>query len=104
MVLLEQVASGHVLSQPLYTWLSGEGWSLHVGFLADKPEPARVKLLDPKRSPPDEFEVKGREVYFHFPNGLGRSKLTNLWFDKELATLSTVRNWNTVLELSKRLG
>lgn len=78
--------------------------TLHVGFLADKPEPARVKLLDPKRSPPDEFEVKGREVYFHFPNGLGRSKLTNLWFDKELATLSTVRNWNTVLELSKRLG
>lgn len=82
----------------------GDVGTLHVGFLASTPEPARVKALDPKRSPPDEFEVKGREVYFHFPNGLGRSKLTNLWFDKELATLSTVRNWNTVLELAKRLG
>lgn len=77
--------------------------TLHVGFLADHPEPARVKALDPKRSPPDEFEVKGREVYFHFPNGLARSKLTNLWFDKELGTLSTVRNWNTVSELARRV-
>ena len=78
--------------------------TLHVGFLADVPEPARVKALDPARSPPDEFQVKGRELYLHFPNGLGRSKLTNAWFDKQLETLSTVRNWNTVLELTRRAG
>jgi uncharacterized protein (DUF1697 family) len=76
--------------------------TLHVGFLATVPEPARVKALDPARSPPDEFQVKGRELYLRFPNGLGRSKLTNAWFDRQLATLSTVRNWNTVLELSRR--
>ena len=46
--------------------------------------------------------VKGRELYLHFPKGLGRSKLTNAWFDKQLETLSTVRNWNTVLELARR--
>ena len=39
--------------------------------------PALVKALDPNRSPPDEFQVIGRELYLHFPNGLGRSKLTN---------------------------
>jgi uncharacterized protein (DUF1697 family) len=76
--------------------------TLHVGFLATAPEPARVKALDPARSPPDEFVVKGRELYLHFPKGLGRSKLTNAWFDKQLDTLSTVRNWNTVLELTRR--
>ena len=76
--------------------------TLHVGFLATVPEPARVKALDPARSPPDEFVVKGRELYLHFPKGLGRSKLTNAWFDSQLATLSTVRNWNTVLELTSR--
>ena len=78
--------------------------TLHVGFLAAKPEAARVNALDPKRSPPDEFQVMGREIYFHFPGGLGRSKLTNAWFDSQLKTVSTVRNWNTVLELAKRLG
>ena len=76
--------------------------TLHVGFLATVPEPSRVKALDPARSPPDEFMVKGRELYLHFPKGLGRSKLTNAWFDKQLETLSTVRNWNTVLELARR--
>jgi uncharacterized protein (DUF1697 family) len=77
--------------------------TLHVGFLAAKPQAARVKALDPARSPPDEFEVKGQEIYVHAPHGLGRTKLTNAWFDAQLATVSTVRNWNTVLELAKRL-
>ncbi len=77
--------------------------TLHVGFLLAVPDAARVKALDPARSPPDEFEVIGRELYLHFPRGLGRSKLTNAWFDSKLAGLSTIRNWNTVLELTRRL-
>jgi uncharacterized protein (DUF1697 family) len=76
--------------------------TLHVAFLAAAPEAAKVKALDPARSPPDEFQVKGRELFLHFPNGVGRSKLTNAWFDAQLGTLSTLRNWNTVLELAKR--
>jgi uncharacterized protein (DUF1697 family) len=73
--------------------------SLHVVFLADEPPPARVATLDPSRSPPDELVVRGREVYLRCPNGLGRSKLTNAWFDSKLATTSTIRNWRTVLKL-----
>src|SRR4029077_16871094 len=34
---------------------------LHVAFLADLPSPDRVAALDPERSPPDRFEVRGRE-------------------------------------------
>ena len=77
--------------------------TLHVGFLLAVPEAARVKALDPNRSPPDEFLVKGRELYLHTPNGLGRTKLSNAWFDSKLGVVSTVRNWNTVLELAQRL-
>lgn len=72
---------------------------LHVAFLADRPAAARVKALDPDRSPPDEFQVRGREVYLLCPNGYGRSKLTNGYFDSTLSTKSTVRNWRTVLKL-----
>ena len=72
---------------------------LHVVFLADEPDAERVEALDPDRSPPDEFTVRGREVYLHCPNGMARSKLTNSYFDSTLSTVSTMRNWKTVGKL-----
>jgi uncharacterized protein (DUF1697 family) len=78
--------------------------SLHVMFLADRPSPARVATLDPRRSPPDEFVVVGREIYLRCPNGVGRSKLTNAYFDSKLATTSTMRNWRTVVKLVEMTG
>jgi NADH-quinone oxidoreductase subunit L len=36
LVLLKEVASGHSFSGELYTWLAGQGWSIHVGFLVDR--------------------------------------------------------------------
>jgi uncharacterized protein (DUF1697 family) len=71
----------------------------HVVFLAVEPAPARIAQLDPNRSAPDQFTVAGREIYLHMPNGMGRTKLTNAWFDSKLKTVSTVRNWRTVLKL-----
>ncbi len=73
--------------------------ALHVAFLADLPQKRRVAALDPERSPGDSFEVRGREIYLHLPNGVARTKLTNDYFDSTLATTSTVRNWRTVLKL-----
>jgi uncharacterized protein (DUF1697 family) len=78
--------------------------ALHVLFLADRPSAAHVAELDPHRSPPDEFQVRGREVYFRCPNGVARSKLTNAYFDSKLATTSTLRNWRTVLKLVELSG
>ena len=78
--------------------------ALHVMFLADRPAPARVLALDPKRSPPDEFAVRDKEIYLRLPNGAGRSKLTNDYFDRALATTSTSRNWRTVLKLVELCG
>ena len=72
---------------------------LHVVFLADLPDAAEVDTLDPNRSPPDEFAARGREIYLHCPEGLARTKLTNSYFDSKLTTISTVRNWKTVLKL-----
>ena len=69
---------------------------LHVLFLADAADPARIRNLDPDRSPPDQFEVRGQEIYLRLPNGAGRSKLTNQYFDSKLATVTTGRNWRTV--------
>jgi len=77
---------------------------LYVGFLAGVPAPQAVKKLDPRRSPPDRFQVIGREVYLLLPNGVGRSKLTNAWFDRALETVCTIRNWRTVKQLLAMCG
>jgi uncharacterized protein (DUF1697 family) len=72
---------------------------LHVMFLADAPDATRIRTLDPDRSPPDTYQVRGKEVYLRLPNGAGRSKLSNQYFDSKLATVSTARNWRTVTAL-----
>jgi uncharacterized protein (DUF1697 family) len=71
---------------------------LHVGYFASTPAASAVAELDPKRFAPDVFAIRGREVYFHYPNGMGRSKLTLAYF-KRLGTECTVRNWNTLQAL-----
>jgi uncharacterized protein (DUF1697 family) len=77
---------------------------LHVGFMASTPTAAHVAGLDPRRSPPDEFVVNGSEVYFRFPKGVGKTKLTVVYFDSKLATTITLRNWRTLGALMELLG
>lgn len=72
---------------------------LHVVFLREQPSAARVKALDPARSPGDELRVRGREVYPWLPTGVARTKLTVPWLDAEFATTATQRNWRTVRAL-----
>ena len=87
---LRKVAEGN-------PFIKCEAETLHVAFLADLPGKEPVRSLEPK--PPDEFAVIGREIYLRCPNGYGKTKLTNAWFDSRLKTISTVRNWRTVLKL-----
>jgi uncharacterized protein (DUF1697 family) len=77
---------------------------LHVYFLAGRPDAAEVAALDASRSAPDAFAVVGREVYLQLPNGMARTKLTNAYFDSKLRTVSTARNWRTVLKLAELLN
>jgi uncharacterized protein (DUF1697 family) len=73
--------------------------TLHVYFLLDLPSAAATEALDPQRSAPDRFQVSGREIYLHLPNGMGRSKLTSTYFDSKLKTVASARNWATVCKL-----
>ena len=88
-----------VASNPFDT--SGDPRFLHVAFLEDTPGAEAVSRLDPQRSPPDAFAVRGRNVHLHYPNGVARSKLTNGYLAAQLQTASTMRNWRTVLSLLK---
>ena len=77
--------------------------ALHVYFLANSANARAIAGLDPARSAPDAFHVRGQEIYLHLPNGMGRTKLTNAYFDSKLSTTCTARNWATVLKLSEMM-
>ncbi|HEU0246772.1 MAG TPA: DUF1697 domain-containing protein [Gaiellaceae bacterium] len=72
---------------------------LHVVFLDRAPAASAAAELDPERSPPDEFALKGRDLFLHLPNGAGRSKLTLDYLERVLGVRGTQRNWKTLLEL-----
>jgi uncharacterized protein (DUF1697 family) len=91
---LKAVVRGHPFWKP-----NLDAKTLHVAFLADAPPAERVAALDHRRSPPDDFVVRGREIYLRFPNGVARSRLTNAYFDGKLATVSTLRGLGTVEKL-----
>lgn len=80
-------------------FLEADAGSLFVMFLADVPDRGRVADLDPERSPGDAYEVRGRDVFLRLSNGVADTKLTNAYFDSKLGTVSTGRNWRTVLKL-----
>ena len=86
-----------------YLALGAPEESLHVMFLTGIPNPQAVEKLDPDRSPGDEYQVIGREIYLRLPNGMARTKLTNAYFDTKLGVTSTARNWRTTTKLLEML-
>jgi uncharacterized protein (DUF1697 family) len=72
---------------------------LMIVFLSDAPTAATIESLEPTRFAPDRFEVIGREMFVHFPNGAGKSKFTATYFEKRLGVSGTARNLNTVRKL-----
>lgn len=49
---------------------------------------------------PERIAVGEGCLYAHYPDGIGRSKLTTKLIERHLGTLVTGRNWNTVLKLA----
>jgi uncharacterized protein (DUF1697 family) len=73
---------------------------LHVTFLAEIPDYERVMLLKNKDFGGERFEIIGREVFLYCPDGYGRARLNNNFFEKTLHCNATTRNWKTVKALA----
>ena len=70
-----------------------------VMFLATQPAATAQEELLKTYSGPEEIIFAGKEVFIYYPNGIGRSKLSNSLLERKLKTVGTARNWNTVLKL-----
>ena len=77
-----------------------------------KEDPGRLVVLflkDARDGATLQKAIKGREVargegkqiYVYYPDGQGRSKLTNALIERTLDTRATARNWNPVLKLQR---
>ena len=65
------------------------------------PSAAQVSALRAAMRGPEVVQVGGKQAYFVYPDGMGRSKLTIKVIEKALGTTGTARNWNTVLKLGE---
>ena len=66
--------------------------------LSEKPKASAKASLAKVHSGPEEIEIKGENVYVSYPNGIGKSKLTNTLLEKHIGR-GTARNWNTLTKL-----
>jgi uncharacterized protein (DUF1697 family) len=51
----------------------------------------------------EKFMIDGATLYLYYPNGYGKSKLSNNVIEAVFKTTTTTRNWKTTLELAKRI-
>ncbi len=72
---------------------------LHVVFLSEEPTREAIARLERNRVPPDEFVVRGKEIFLRLPNGAGRSKLAGTPLQPRSGLVATARNWRTVNKL-----
>jgi len=75
-----------------------------VSFLSAKPSPKAIKEIAAIDTAPEQWTVKGREIYAWHPNGIHNSPLAKLLSDKRLGVAVTARNWNTVTKLLALAG
>ncbi len=82
--------------------LMAEGSRLYIGFVAfPLPAAVRQKLLT-LRSASDDFQVHGREVYWHCRIKFADSKYSGGLLEKILGVPATFRNVNTVRKLAAK--
>ena len=72
---------------------------LYVTFLDQQPSQEKIDLLQSVDYSPEEYILRDLYIYFFFPNGYGRAKLNNNFFERKLKVTATTRNWKTVNKL-----
>jgi uncharacterized protein (DUF1697 family) len=77
---------------------------LVVMFLKEAADVDAVEALRAAIKGREVIRVAGRHLYVVYPDGIGRSRLTNAVIEGKLGTRGTGRNWNTVLKLVELVG
>ena len=88
-----------IKSNPFSVQARNDPAKVYVTFLASRSSRAMVKSVEDADTRGDEFSVGQQEIFLHCPNGYGRTKLNNSFFERKLNMAATTRNWKTVKAL-----
>ena len=79
--------------------------ALHFTFLHTAPDTENFQAVSATQSAfdPDLFALSEKLVYIHCPNGYGRTRINNGYFEKKLNVKATTRNHKTMIALLERL-
>jgi uncharacterized protein (DUF1697 family) len=100
-IILEKIELESIQQQnPFLYDRSEDSTKLHVTFLDAVPKQELVAQLKEKAQfLPDEWIIDGKTIYLFCPEGYGKTKLNNNFFENKLKVTATTRNWKTVNEL-----
>lgn len=88
-----------VQNNPFYQTKEEDVTQLHLTFLKEKPTSENQLKTESYNYEPDQFVIKGKDVFIFCHGKYHQSKLTNKFFEKKLKVSATTRNWKTVLKL-----
>jgi uncharacterized protein (DUF1697 family) len=77
---------------------------LYVTFLSDAPSENFINEIKLNngfkiKNKSDKFFISQKVIYIFLPDGYGKTKLNNNYFEKNLNVSATTRNWKTVNKL-----
>ena len=77
---------------------------LYITFLSDVPSKNLIKNLNRNlevnmKNKSDKFYISKKKIYLFLPEGYGRTKLNNNFFEKKLGVFATTRNLRSVNKL-----
>jgi uncharacterized protein (DUF1697 family) len=72
---------------------------LLVMALRQTPTESDIRALRESIKGREIVGVDGRHLYLVYPDGIGRSPVTNAMIERRLGMMGTARNWNTVLKI-----
>ncbi len=75
-----------------------------VGLSKDKPKAGAAEAIRAKAAAGETVAEAGGALWFHYPKGVGLSKLTPALIDRAVGSPLTARNWRTMLKLREMLG
>ncbi len=93
-----------VAANPFSKEVAADPRFVHVMALKAAPDTSALAALQGAIVGNEKVALNGRELYIHYADGAGRSKLTNVVIEKKLGTRGTARNWNTVLKIQSALA
>ncbi len=74
-----------------------------VGLAKSPIAPGAAEAIEPKAVAGERVAAAGEALWFHYPAGVGTSKLTPNLIDRAAGSPVTARNWRTMLKLSEML-